>query len=446
MAGTPAPGLIIAAPASGAGKTTLTLALLRHYARAGLAVNPAKAGPDYIDPAFHEAACGRACVNLDAWAMRRETLDGLVAQASSDAQLVLCEGVMGLFDGALIGGSASVGSTADLAVHAGWAVVLVVDVRGQGGSAAALVRGFAHHNSDVPIAGVIFNRVAGTRHVAMINAAMAAALPHVPIIGMVPRDEALGLPERHLGLVQAGEHGALDTFLDGAADIVGTHLDTDALRALAATTAATGARPVPLAPLGQRIAVARDEAFAFTYGAVLEGWRKAGADIAFFSPLEDVPPPEDADAVYLPGGYPELHGGRLAANMCFLDGLRGAARRGAAIYGECGGYMVLGEALIDTDGTAHEMAGLLPLVTSFAGRRLHLGYRQAETLAPSPLGAAGGRYRGHEFHYATIQREDGATRLLRTTNAAGDEEAVAGMTTPDGRIAGSFIHLIDRAE
>ncbi len=146
MAGTQAPGLIIAAPASGAGKTTLTLALLRHYARAGLAVSPAKAGPDYIDPAFHQAACGRACVNLDPWAMRRETLGGLVAQASSGAQLVLCEGVMGLFDGALIDGNASVGSTAELAMLTGWAVVLVVNVRGQGGSAAALFRGFAHHN------------------------------------------------------------------------------------------------------------------------------------------------------------------------------------------------------------------------------------------------------------------------------------------------------------
>lgn len=446
MAGTPAPGLIIAAPGSGAGKTTLTLALLRHYARAGLAVSPAKAGPDYIDPAFHRAACGRACVNLDPWAMRRETLAGLVAQASSDAQLVLCEGVMGLFDGALIDGNASVGSTAELAMLTGWAVVLVVNVRGQGGSAAALVRGFAHHDADVAIAGVIFNRVAGDRHASMIATAMAAALPHMPIIGMMPRDEALDLPERHLGLVQAGEHGALDIFLDRAADIAAKHLDTDMLRAAAAPATETGARPMPLAPLGQRIAVARDEAFAFAYGAVLQGWRDEGADIAFFSPLADEAPPADADAVYLPGGYPELHGARLAANMRFLDGLRGAARRGAAIYGECGGYMVLGETLIDADGAAHEMAGLLTLATSFAEPRLHLGYRQLETLAPSPLGKAGARFRGHEFHYAAIQREDGATRLLRTTNAAGGEAAVAGLATPDGRIAGSFIHLIDRAD
>lgn len=442
----PAPGLIIAAPASGAGKTTLTLALLRHYARTGLAVNPAKVGPDYIDPAFHHAASGRTCVNLDPWAMRHETLCGLIAQVSSRTQLVLCEGVMGLFDGVLVDDSTHTGSTADLAILTGWPVILVVDARGQGGSTAALVSGFAHYNPDVPVAGAIFNRVGGNQHASMISTAMEAAMPHLPIIGMVPRDVALVLPERHLGLVQAVEHGKLETFCNYAADIVDTHLDTDALRALAAPSSTTSERLAPLEPLGQRIAVAQDEAFTFAYDSVLEGWNAAGANITFFSPLADVPPSEDSDAIYLPGGYPELHGGRLAANLLFLNGLKSAAKRGVAMYGECGGYMVLGDAIIDADGTEHRMAGLLPLVTSLAGPRLHLGYRRAETLVRSPLGNAGARFRGHEFHYATIQRESAATRLMRITNAAGKEHTVAGMTTQDGQIAGSFIHLIDRAK
>ncbi len=443
----PAPGLIIAAPASGAGKTTLTLALLRHFARAGVAVAAAKAGPDYIDPPFHAAACGRGCVNLDPWAMRHETLAALVAEASEGAELVLCEGVMGLFDGALADGRADAGSTADLAAITGWPVVLVVDVRGQGASAAALVHGFARHRAEVRVAGVVFNRVGGERHASMLAAAMAAALPELPLLGLVPRQPALALPERHLGLVQAGEHRELDQFLDRAAELIAAHVETERLRALAGPPAAADGvgPPVPLAPLGQRIAVASDAAFAFTYASVLRGWRRAGAELDFFSPLADEAPPAHADAVYLPGGYPELHAGRLAANMRFRDGLRAAVARGAAVYGECGGYMVMGEALIDDAGASHAMVGLLPLVTSFAEPRLHLGYRQVETLAPSPLGNAGARFRGHEFHYASIQREESGTRLMRAATAAGGEARTVGLADAGGRVAGSFIHLVDRA-
>jgi cobyrinic acid a,c-diamide synthase len=434
-----APGLIIAAPASGQGKTVTTLAIIRALAREGVKVAAGKAGPDYIDPAFHAAAGGSPCFNLDLWAMRGETLDGLVAALGANADIVICEGVMGLFDGAADGS----GSTADLAAATGWPVVLVVDVRGQGASAAALLRGFATHRRDVGLAGVILNRIGSDRHKDTVIRAVGESRLDLPVLGCLPRDEALALPDRHLGLVQASEHPALDAFLDKAAAIVADSIDLGALRHIArdAPAGVAGARPLP--PLGQRIAVARDEAFAFSYASVLEGWRAAGAELSFFSPLADEPPAGDADAVYLPGGYPALHARRLAGNGRFLDGLRDAAARDAAIYGECGGYMMLGRGLADANGVGHAMAGLLPLETSFADRRRHLGYRAVTAAGDSPLGAEGLCYTGHEFHYATVVAEGPAEPLFTVADARGNNLGHAGLAV--GRVAGSFIHLIDRA-
>ena len=434
-------GLILAAPASASGKTTLTLALLRHFRRAGKRIASAKAGPDYIDPAFHGAASGTPCLNLDAWAMRRETVAALVAALERQAELVLCEGAMGLFDGA---GETGRGSTGDLAALTGWPVVLVVDVAGQAGSAAALLRGFILHRPDVPVAGVIFNRVGGPRHAAMLENSVRTALPDLPILGHVPRHAELALPERHLGLVQAAEHPDLDGFLDRAAALVGDAIDLTRLTGLARRSSlAALPAALPLPPLGRRIAVASDVAFAFAYPAMLEGWRSAGAELVPFSPLADEPPDAKADAVFLPGGYPELHAGRLAGNRRFLAGLAGAAERGATVYGECGGYMVLGRGLVDASGARHAMAGLLPLETSFAERRRQLGYRQARLAAAGPLGAAGAGFRGHEFHYATLVAEGDGAPLFAAFDADGNALGAAGRIK--GRVMGSFLHLVDRA-
>jgi cobyrinic acid a,c-diamide synthase len=440
-------GLIIAAPASGSGKTVFTLALLRLLARQGIAVRSAKVGPDYIDPAFHAHASGAAAVNLDPWAMRPATVAALLSRLAG-AGPVVCEGVMGLFDGA----TATAGSTADVAALTGWPVVLVVDVRAQAASAAAVIRGFATHRADVRIAGVVFNRVGSPRHEAMLRDACRQALPTLPILGALPRSPDLMLPERHLGLVQADEIPDLEPFLDRAARLVSRHVATGRLVALACPAAAPiaaadataeAAAPAPLPPLGQRIAVADDVAFRFRYPHVVAGWQAAGAEIRPFSPLADETPGDDADAVYLPGGYPELHAGRLAGNGRFLAGLARARDRGAAVFGECGGYMVLGEALIDAGGHAHRMAGLLPLVSSFADRRLHLGYRQAMLAAASPLGPAGACFRGHEFHYARIVDEGAGQPLFRCRDAGGRDLGGAGRII--GPVAGSFVHLIDSA-
>ena len=435
-------GLIVSAPASASGKTVFTLALLRHLARSGVAVASCKVGPDFIDPAYHAAASGRPCLNLDPWAMRAETLAYLATTLAREAGLVIGEGVMGLFDGS---GAEGKGSTADLAALTGWPVMLVIDVSGQAASAAAVVRGFAGHRADVAVAGVVFNRVGGHGHEKVLRAAAAAAVPEVPVLGCLPRDSALALPERHLGLVQASEKEDLEGFLDAAADLVAAHVDIAALTALARPCRIVAPRPqtaVLVPPLGQRIAVARDDAFAFSYPAVLDGWRAAGAEVSLFSPLEDQSPAADADAVYLPGGYPELHGGRLASSHNFLSGLRAAAARGAVIYGECGGYMVLGRGLIDRQGRRHAMAGLVALETSFAQPRLHLGYRSVRLAATGPLGATGAGFRGHEFHYASVAKRGPGAPLFTCADASGRELEPAGLI--DGRVMGSFIHLVDR--
>ena len=436
-------GLIIAAPASGSGKTVVTLAILRALTRAGIRVNSFKVGPDYIDPAFHAAATGQPCFNLDSWAMRPATLADLLDRLDGDADLILGEGVMGLFDGA----SDGTGSTADLAAMTGWPVILVVDVRGQAASAAALLRGFASHRTDVAVAGVIFNRVGSEAHAETLRRAVVPL--GLPVLGCLPRAEQLKLPERHLGLVQAGERADLPAFLEAAADIAEQCLDLKQLRSLARVIRARGSigsdhGDAGLPPLGQRIAVARDIAFAFAYPALLERWREGGAELSFFSPLADEAPAADADAVYLPGGYPELHAGRLAANGRFMSALRAAAGRGATVFGECGGYMVLGAGLVDPDGESHAMSALLPLQTSFAERRLHLGYRRARLATDCALGARGAAFRGHEFHYAVIEAEGGGEPLFECDDARGHPLGASGRRA--GTVFGSFLHLIDRED
>lgn len=426
-------GLLIAAPSSGAGKTTVTLGLLRAFRRRGLAIAPGKAGPDYIDPAFHTAAAGEVCFNFDPWGMRPELLDVMAAGHGGGRHFVV-EAMMGLFDGASDGS----GAPADLAAQLDLSVVLVIDCARMSHSVAALASGYRDFRKDVRVTGVILNRVGSTRHEAMLRVALGRA--GFTVLGALPSDAALALPERHLGLVQAGEHQALEAFVDHAAHRVEQHCDVEALAKGAKRVAPPELPPVPalLPPLGQRIAVARDEAFAFSYPHLLQGWRGQGAELSFFSPLADEAPNAKADAVFLPGGYPELHAGRLAGAERFFAGVRDAARRGALIYGECGGYMVLGETLIDAMGAPHSMLGLLPLVTSFEKRQRHLGFR---TVRPADEAIFSGPMRAHEFHYSTVAREGKSEPLFHAADALGADLGTVGMRR--GRVAGSYLHLID---
>jgi cobyrinic acid a,c-diamide synthase len=442
-------GLIVAAPRSGAGKTVITLALLAALRRRGIAVKAAKTGPDYIDPGFHAAASGAAGCNLDSWAMPPALLDALVTDALSGAEILVIEGVMGLFDG-VAGSPGRCGTTADLAARFGLPVVLVLDVAGQSQSAAAVLRGFATHDPAVRIAGVILNRVGSERHRGLVSEAIAAlrAPGAIPILGSVPRASALELPERHLGLVQAGEHADLDRWLDRLAAMAERHLDLDAVIASAAPlspprlTPPGGGTMAALPPPGQRIALAQDQAFSFVYPHMLDGWRRAGAEIVAFSPLGDEPPPEICDAGWLPGGYPELHAGALAAAARFRAGLvRFAQTR--AVHGECGGYMVLGQTLTDAQGERHAMMGLLGHATSFARRKLQLGYREARLLADSPLGSTGSALRGHEFHYATLISSGDDAPLADLMDGQG--RALGPCGGRRGCVTGAFFHAIAQA-
>ena len=443
------PGVMIAAPASGTGKTTVTLGLLRALRDRGLQVQPFKNGPDYIDPAFHRAASGRVSVNLDTWAMGPAMLRELAALAEG-ADLALAEGSMGLFDGVARPGEGGHGSGAELAAVMGWPVVLVVDAGGQAQSAAAVALGFARFPGAPQIAGVIVNRVASARHERLVRAGFETA--GIPVLGVLPREKALALPERHLGLVQAVEHPDLEASMAQHGAFIARHVDIDAL--LAAVRRAEGASfggkaeggggdapPVPPPP-AQRIALAQDAAFSFVYPHLLQAWRAAGAEVLPFSPLADEAPDPAADLVWLPGGYPELHAGRLAANTRFLTGLRAHAARGTPVHGECGGYMVLGAALIDAQGQSHAMAGLLGLVSSFEKRKLHLGYRMATLKAAMPGHPAGTRLRGHEFHYASVLEQPDAPLAL-ATDAEG--AAVPETGSVRGPVTGTFFHLIAKA-
>ncbi|MEO1679331.1 MAG: cobyrinate a,c-diamide synthase [Pseudomonadota bacterium] len=431
------PGLLVSAPASGTGKTTVMLGLLRAFADDGLNVQPFKSGPDYIDPAFHRAAAGRASFNLDTWAMA-EGLFGAIAARSAGADIVVAEGSMGLYDGVAKPGELGRGASAETAARMGWPVVLVLDVGGQAQSAAATALGFQAYQPDLPFAGVILNRVASPRHERLARLGMERA--GLTVLGCLPRKGDLALPERHLGLVQAVEHPDLEAAIAKYAAFLRDHVDLAALRAASAAAIQPPAGRLPIPP-AQRIALAQDSAFSFAYPHLVEGWREAGAEILPFSPLADEPPAPDADLVWLPGGYPELHAGRIAAATRFRAGLRAHAET-RPIHGECGGYMALGQALVDAEGTRHEMAGLLGLVASFEKRKFHLGYRRAELRAPMAGHPMGTTLRGHEFHYTTILEQPDAP-LARVTDAEGAEVPETGSIR--GHVTGTFFHLIAEA-
>ncbi|MDE0224893.1 MAG: cobyrinate a,c-diamide synthase [Gammaproteobacteria bacterium] len=421
-------GIVIASPASGAGKTTIMLGLLRAMKNRGAQVRPAKSGPDYIDPGYHHSAAGTHCVNLDAWAMPPERLLRLAANEG----MLLVEGAMGLFDGAPPNGK---GSTADLAATLGLPVILVIDASGQSQSVAAVYRGFSTHRNDVNVAGVIFNRVSGTRHERLVKNALERA--GAVVFGAVHRDERIGLASRHLGLKQAMEHAGLEDLIEEIATVMESRVDIPAV--IAAAGPITGLESgscgqYGISPPAQRIAVASDVAFGFTYPHLLADWRRTGAEILPFSPLRDEAPSASAELVILPGGFPELHAGRLATASKFRRGVCAAK----AVYGECGGYMVMGDGLVDGEGQRHAMLGLLRLETSFAGRKLHLGYRRLTALR----GPFQGSFTGHEFHYTTTLKARGEP-VFQVQDAEGVELPPAGLS--NGVASGSFVHLIDRS-
>jgi cobyrinic acid a,c-diamide synthase len=416
--------LLIAAPHSGSGKTLITLGLIRALRNRGMKVASAKVGPDYIDARFHEAASGQPCINLDYWAMGANACKARMEEI--DADLIIVEGVMGLFDGP----DGAKGSTADLAEALGLPIILVIDAAKQAQSVAAVVHGFTTYRPNLNIAGVILNRVASDRHAKMLSASLDSK-----ILGIMRQNDSAVWPSRHLGLIQAQENQQLEAFIESAASGVSRETFLDKINESATILSNHDIESfTPLPPLAQNIAVAHDLAFAFAYPHLLNDWRKQGAELSFFSPLNNETP--KGEAVFLPGGYPELHAGKIASNSAFLNALR---NHKGLIYGECGGYMVLGDAIIEGDGTSHSMAGLLPVTTSFATRKLQLGYRQLKPLN-APWKA---NLRGHEFHYSTITSKGVAEPLFHASDAAGNDLGTIGQRV--GNVMGSYAHVISQA-
>ena len=428
MTTSPKNGLLIAAPSSGSGKTVLTLALLRALKDMGVDIASAKAGPDYIDPAFHAIASGYSSVNLDPWAMTPPRFAAL-AQRQKGTHL-LVEGMMGLYDGAADGS----GSAAELSKALGVPIILIIDAAKQSHSIAALVRGFRDHDDKVKLAGVILNKVGSARHKKMLCEALEQI--GVSVLGVIPRDDSFLLPERHLGLVQAGETEDIEAFIRQAAATLSKTCDLDKIADCFSPIRERKRQGSMLKPLGQDIAIAQDEAFSFIYPHLLEDWRQQGASLSFFSPLANEAPQTGVHAVFLPGGYPELYAGRLAGADDFKFAMSIARDRQTLIYGECGGYMVLGEGIVDADGTRHEMTGLLNLETSFQQRKLHLGYRELEV----DDFVFGNSLNAHEFHYTTALKEEG-TPLFKAKDALGTDLGELGLR--DANVMGSYMHIID---
>ena len=435
------PGLLISAPSSGTGKTTVMLGLLRAMRDKGLEVQPFKSGPDYIDPAFHFAAAGRNSYNLDSWAMSDALMDNLVA-LSDGADLILTEGSMGLYDGVAKPGQFGHGSSAETALAFGWPVILIVDVSGQAQSSAATALGFSNYNKEINIAGVILNRVASPRHERLARLGFEQA--GLKVLGALPRRGDLVLPERHLGLIQAVEHPNLEKAIADYGVFLASNVDLDQLQQLAQSAVKVDYPNSQLNlpdPPGQRIALARDEAFSFTYPHILKHWHSSGAELRFFSTVLDEISDKSADVIWMPGGYPELHAGKLAtAEKCF-SGIREHAQT-RPVHGECGGYMVLGSQLIDKEGKSHKMIGLLGLVTSYAKRKFNLGYRLAEVNSPNEIFSGNMNLRGHEFHYSSIVEQPDEP-LFSVKDAEGNMVSETGSVR--GKVSGTFFHIIAEA-
>jgi cobyrinic acid a,c-diamide synthase len=406
--------------------------------RRGLRVQPFKIGPDFIDPGFHRLAAGRASRNLDGWMLSRETNLEILAKASEDADIAIIEGVMGLFDGS--DALTQTGSTAEMSKWLGSPVLLVIDAAAMAGSAAALIRGFEDFDPEVRLAGVLCNRVGGSGHADILREAIVAHCRAKPL-GFLPSDEKIALPERHLGLVMASESLSRE-HLDAMANWIEAHVDIDRLL----TVAREQSLPLssrPVAPQMSvvrraRIGLARDAAFCFYYEDNLDLLQECGAELVEFSPISDGALPADLDGLYLGGGYPEIHAAQLSENASMRDAIVQFAKSGGPIYAECGGFMYLCEAIVDSDGREHQMAGLFPTRVRMQKQLAAIAYVEVEASEEALWLRGGQRVRGHEFHYSIIDEMPASvSRCLRLS--AGNKTRDDGYAV--GCVLGGYSHL-----
>ena len=398
--------VVISGATSGAGKTTMATGIIGALVKRGLRVQPFKAGPDYIDPSYHTEVAKRLSRNLDTWMLPHDSVVELFQRASSDADISLVEGVMGLYDGHSVNNET--GSTAELAKVLGLPVLLVLDAYGAARSLAAMASGYKNFDPRLNLAGVIFNNIGSENHYQMCREAVAGATG-LAILGYLPRRGDLVLPERHLGLIPMAETPAAQDFFTRLAAQVEMTIDLDKIVAIAAealppkiTATLFPERPEPKLV---RIAIARDKAFSFYYQDnldILEAW---GAELLPFSPLADAALPEGTNGIYIGGGFPEIYAQELSQNRPMLAALRQAGENHIPIYAECGGLMYLGNSLRDISGQEHQMVGLLPVASHLDGTNLVLGYRTVRALSDGPILKSGEELRGHEFHWSRLDHE-----------------------------------------
>jgi cobyrinic acid a,c-diamide synthase len=438
-------GFLIAGTASGVGKTTVSLAILAEMRRRGLRVQPFKGGPDFLDTGHHTRISGRVARNLDTWMMSAEANVDVAREASQDADVILVEGMMGLFDGK--SGASEIGSSAEIAKLLRLPVVLVLDASKSARSLAAVVLGFELYDRDISIAGIVLNRVASERHFLLLQTAILASC-RSPIFGWLPNDVELSIPERHLGLATAEETILDNTALrqvDAFADVAGKHLDVERLSLLECGLDLHLSHRLPNYRAGDpvRIGVARDQAFSFYYEDNLDLLRRAGADIVFFSPINDSVLPRNLDALYLGGGYPELYAEKLSANKSMLMSLRDFVSRRGLVYAECGGLILLAKQITTNDSANYGMSGILPFQIEMTDKLVQFGYVTVELIDDSLLGPAGMVIRGHSFHYSRMRS------CVRVPTSYSVHYSLTGKQEDEGyRIANvlaSYIHLHFRA-
>ncbi len=437
-------GMVIAAPRSGAGKTLVSLGIMAALRARGIRVQPFKVGPDFIDPGLHTWITGVPSYNLDGWMMHREAVCHTFAQQAAQADVAVVEGVMGLFDG--VSGHGMEGSTAQIASWLGLPVILVVDASSMAGSVAPLIKGFKEFHPHVSIPLVILNKVGSQRHRRLLQEALGL-VDGVEIAGFLPRDRHLSLPSRHLGLVTAGDLERREEWILELGAFIEEHLDLDlilerlpAQELIPSSKHDEGKESVQPSCSGPKIGVAMDRAFCFYYRQNLDMLQEAGGLLHFFSPLEDKELPEGLRAIYLGGGYPELHAQALSSNASMIESIRAAHKRGVFIYAECGGMIYLAQGLIDINGKRWKMAGLLPIEVEMTPRFQALGYREVELLTDSILGPKGTTLRGHEFHYSKIVKVgEGLVPAFRTKAPSGEQNCHDGVVMDN--IVASYIHL-----
>jgi cobyrinic acid a,c-diamide synthase len=429
-------GFIVAGPASGVGKTTVALGLMAALRKRGLVVQPFKCGPDFIDGGHHTRVCGRASRNLDGWMLSADANRNIFARSAERADVCVVEGVMGLFDG--VDGNSEAGSTAEIAKRLQLPVVFVVDASSIARSVAALVHGFETFDPALQFAGVIFNKVAGVAHYRLLRDAVTSGTATVPL-GYLPRDGRIRIPERYLGLFTAGEDLLPDAMFELLGALAEKTIDLDKLLESAASfrAPAKGVRVSTRPTI--RIGVARDKAFSFYYEDNLDALRDAGAEIVEFSPLQDPCLPDELDALYVGGGYPELSASQLAGNRSMLASVARFAEAGLPIYAECGGLMFLGKEIVTKDGAAFSMAGVLPLRVQMTERLVNFGYTQVTFASDCLIGCAGGKARGHSFHCSTLVDIGPIAHVYRTRHSMTGCEENEGFCV--GNVLASYIHL-----